>query len=473
MLSSMLSRPKISVTLVQETVYVHPTCMDDEPWQDNAPTWEPIVSGTVLLSLPSPRTVDRIKVVLEGLCNAFGGYGSRYETSTTLHKDVFVDLNGEMLPAGTHAFNFSFIIPSTTAVYQKCNFGRVRHSVKATAYFTGALAGNISTPPVAMCVVATPSRPGELPLPTNIDIQHVNEHLGPVGIQINSPHLTVASLLSVRVALPSPPAPVEIKSINSSIHQTYEIHYTDGQIAKPPSQTHLLTKVSMKAFPSLTVPICTTDCGSDTPESSDELGPEPARRFLKNPLLLNLSHTPCCPPKPDVAEVDPFPLKLLNGQEDEFVYNRMFRCPTDAYIRPTSLEESNNIIRASHVIAVEIRYRQSGQTAKEPDQVLTIRKSISITSCCCLLDSLQLPAYARKSPTLVLRPLKEVCQCAFTLEAMLDRDGEALQRAASLEEPTGKTRHVGCARSNKSPAYIEPSSYASSLAPLPSPPAED
>ncbi|SCZ99209.1 BZ3500_MvSof-1268-A1-R1_Chr7-1g09433 [Microbotryum saponariae] len=229
----------------------------------------------------------------------------------------------------------------------------------------------------------------------------------------------------------------------------------------------------MKASPSLAVPICTTECGSDAPESSDEFGPEPARRFLKYPLLLDPSHTPCCPPKPDVAEVDPLPLKLLNGQEDEFVYIRMFRCPTDAYIRPTSLEESNNIIRVSHAIVVEIRYRQLGQPAKEPDQVLTIRKPISITSCCCLLDSLQLPAYAQNSPNSVVRPLKEVCQCAFTLEAMLDRDGEALQRAASIEEPTGETRHVGCDRLNKSPAYTEPSSYASSLAPLPSPPAED
>ncbi|SCV70729.1 BQ2448_3491 [Microbotryum intermedium] len=437
MLSSMLSRPKISVTLAQETVYVHPMCVD-EPWQDSAPSREPIVSGTVLLSLPSAKAVNRIKVVLEGLCDAFGGYVSPYEKSTTMHKEVFVDLNGEVLPAGNHAFNFSFIIPSNTAVYQNCNFGRVRHFVKATACFTGALVGNITTPPVALFVVANPSRPGELPLPTIIDIQDINEHLGPVGIQINSPHLTVASLLSLRVALPSPPAPVEIKSINSSIHQTFEVHYTNGQIAKPPTQKHLLTKVSMKASPSLAVPICTTECGSDAPESSDELGPEPARRFLKRPLLLDPSHTPCCPPRPDVPELDPLPLKLLNGQEDEFIYHRMFRCPTDEYIRPTSIEESNNLIRVSHAIVVDIRYKRSGQPATEPDQVLTICKPISITSCCCLLDSLQLPVYTQNSPISILKPLKEVCLCTFTLEAMLDRDGRHCSERRRSRNPQAR-----------------------------------
>ncbi|SCV70730.1 BQ2448_3492 [Microbotryum intermedium] len=471
------SKPKISVTLVQEAVYIHPSAVDDpEFWQETLPSPDPLLFGTVLLSLQSPKAFDRIKVVLEGLSDACvfmtsniaGGSSFPYETTTTLHKEVCVELDGEVLPIGNHAFNFSFIIPSNTAVYQKCNYGRVRHFVKATGYLSGTLTGSITTPPVGFSVVANPSRPGELPLPTIIDIQDINEHLGPVGIQINSPHLTVASLLSLRVALPSPPAPVEIKSINSSIHQTFEVHYADGRVVKPPMQKQLLTKVSMKASPSLAVPIC-----SHTPESSDELGPEPAQRFLRKPLPMDPINQPCCPPRPDIPEADPLPLRLLKDQEDGFVYHRMFRCPTDDYIRPTTLARCNSPIKVAHAVVIDIRYRVVNHPASELDQILTIRKPIHITSCCCLWDSLLLPVYTQKSPTVVKRPAREQCMCTFSLETMLDRDGEALQRAASIESPTGEARLIDSERAHKSPSYSETSSYVSSLVEAPSPVAEN
>ncbi|KDE07952.1 hypothetical protein MVLG_01858 [Microbotryum lychnidis-dioicae p1A1 Lamole] len=476
MFSSFLSsKPKISVTLAQEATYVHPSAVEDsELWQENLPSPDPLLCGTVLLSLANQRAFDRIKVVLEGLSDAFGGGSSPYETRTTIHKEVCVELGGEVLPAGNHAYNFSLIIPSNTAIHQRCNYGRVRHFVKATGYLSGTLAGSITTPPVAFFVIANPSRPGELPLPTNIDIQYVNEHLGPVGVQINSPHLTVASLLSVRVALPSPPAPVEIKSINSSIHQTYEVHYADGRISRPPVEKHLLTKVSMRASPSLSVPICTTECGTEAPESSTASGPEPAQRFLSRPLTRDPTGTPCCPPRPDSPESDPLPLSLLKGQEDDFVYHRMFRCPTDDLVRPTTLAGCNDSpIKVSHALVIEIQYRLVDQPADVPDYVLTIRKPIQITSCCCLWDSLLLPVYAQKSPKIVKRPLREACMCTYSLETMLDRDGEALQRAGSIESSSGEARFLGSARSLKSPSYSEASSYASSLVEEPSPGAQD
>jgi hypothetical protein len=106
-----------------------------------------------------------------------------------------------------NSFNFSFIVPSSTAPYQRCIYGRTRHSstshtllaelplthdslftlppppsllstVKATATFPGTFTSSIRSPPIAVYVVANPSTPGEVPLPTDLSIQHYSEDLG-------------------------------------------------------------------------------------------------------------------------------------------------------------------------------------------------------------------------------------------------------------------------------------------------------
>lgn len=81
-----------------------------------------------------------------------GGPGFGYESSQTLYKELDLDLKGEVLEKGSHvsvnflsppalttprltppsfsatrSLNFSYIIPSSTATYQRCEFGRVRH----------------------------------------------------------------------------------------------------------------------------------------------------------------------------------------------------------------------------------------------------------------------------------------------------------------------------------------------------------
>jgi len=93
------------------------------------------------------------------------------------------------------SFGFAFTIPSTTATYQRCEFGRIRHSgeqaisvfapckiqadspsqrsaVKATIEFGGALQPAVTSAPVALWIMTNPYQPGE-DLSTQLQ-SHVN-----------------------------------------------------------------------------------------------------------------------------------------------------------------------------------------------------------------------------------------------------------------------------------------------------------
>lgn len=94
--------PSLSVTLSEELLFVHPTYQEPE---EPTPGFsrDPMLLGTALLSLPSPRAVSRIKVVFEGLTDASAGSGYPYETTTSLCKELELDLKGEVVEAGKHA----------------------------------------------------------------------------------------------------------------------------------------------------------------------------------------------------------------------------------------------------------------------------------------------------------------------------------------------------------------------------------
>lgn len=63
-LATLLGRPSVSVTLSEDLVFVHPTFFHPEiPGPD---TRDPMIFGTALLSLPSPRSIKSVRVVFEG-----------------------------------------------------------------------------------------------------------------------------------------------------------------------------------------------------------------------------------------------------------------------------------------------------------------------------------------------------------------------------------------------------------------------
>lgn len=118
----LFNRPRVSVTLGEDMAFIHPNIIEDLPSRD------PLVTGTVLVSLPSPKAVSTITVELVGLTDVSAGPSWSHESTETINKKLAIDLHGEELPAGKHAFNFSFLLPSNTAPFQRCTYGRTRHS---------------------------------------------------------------------------------------------------------------------------------------------------------------------------------------------------------------------------------------------------------------------------------------------------------------------------------------------------------
>lgn len=92
-----------------------------------AQSQDPVVHGTCLIKLPTRKAIRRVKVIFEGLCDATGGAGWPYETSSVLCKSLEHDLRGEYFEAGNHAFSFTFIIPSSTPASQRSIYGRTRY----------------------------------------------------------------------------------------------------------------------------------------------------------------------------------------------------------------------------------------------------------------------------------------------------------------------------------------------------------
>lgn len=381
------------------------------PTTDNTfPSDDPEVRGTVLLTLPSKRPIKAIRVVLEGICDANGGGGYPYETTTTLQKRLNLELGGEMLEAGDHVFNFSFIVPSSTAVFQRSTYGRVRHYVKAKVDFSSALSSTISSSPIMLWISATESSTHDIPEPLEINVEHFSEDLGPIAIGISSPHLTVSSLVAFRVAFVAPSQRATIQSISAFITQNFSIHYEDGSVAQPPPKRYQLTTIDETTAPrSLALPL-----NDDKPR-----------------------------------EPDPIPLKPLQPGA-EWRFSRLARIPNDDHCRPTTLSGTQARIRVSHKISVEIKYIPAGGVN---EKLITISKPVTVASCCCMIDQMYLPAYHRNPPKTVMRPLDSRCLCNLSLKELVDRDGFALEQAGSIETTEFHERLLGEERSDKSPGY--------------------
>lgn len=243
--------------------------------------------------------------------------------------------------------------------------------------------------------------------------------MGPVGLSISSPHLTVASLIHFKLTLAAPVEAATILSVSASISQRFEIHYDTNKrgVAQPPPRRHIIFHVD-----------------STTATSPNLLDPNNFSIGNKLPKV-----------------VAPTPLVELDAGGPGWNYERIARLPCDDLIRPTTLDATETKIRVSHSMVGEVRYR----IGNGPDQVLVMSKKVTIASvrfsststilrsgadgcirlvqCCCLLDSLMLPSYSREDEGPVLRPTDSKCICNYSLEAMVSRDGRDLERAGTIE----------------------------------------
>lgn len=79
------------------------------------------------------------------------------ESSISLDREVTLDVDQTLLEKGEHSFNFSIIVPSSTPCHERCNWGRVRHTVVATAKGLGQLGGDVVSPAQSVVLVVNVS----------------------------------------------------------------------------------------------------------------------------------------------------------------------------------------------------------------------------------------------------------------------------------------------------------------------------
>lgn len=94
--------PTLNISLEQDVIFVNPPLNPfDEPTVGDD---GPLLLGSLLLHLPTSRTIKSVKVILEGLADCYAGYATKYESSVCLRKELVLELsNNEILEAGNHA----------------------------------------------------------------------------------------------------------------------------------------------------------------------------------------------------------------------------------------------------------------------------------------------------------------------------------------------------------------------------------
>jgi hypothetical protein len=100
---------------------------------------------SVTLYLPKKRSLNHLTVRLVGRQDISWGDSRPYESSICLDKEValFSGKDEVVLDKGEHQFSFSIIVPSSTPTCERCQWGRVRHTVVAKAKGLGQLGGDV------------------------------------------------------------------------------------------------------------------------------------------------------------------------------------------------------------------------------------------------------------------------------------------------------------------------------------------
>ncbi|KAL8277053.1 hypothetical protein RQP46_010587 [Phenoliferia psychrophenolica] len=387
-------KDKLTVRLNEDTVFVHPQAVPS-----GRPTDDPILRGTVTLTLAAPRRVTTISCQLKGVVTVGAG-DYRYDTSLSLLKTLAIDVGGERLAKGEHSYHFSFIIPSSTATQERSKYGTCRHTVRAWCDGLGSFGSTVFSPFIPVWIIANPAAPGELPQGLEIVVQDFGGDIGPIAMHVSSSHLTVSSLVFLNITFLAPPA-LKIMSVAAFIQQSFELTYLDPAIGtfSPPRQRKTLF------YADQTTPIV---------EEGSLLARENLGRGATQPLAF------------ESRRMSPKPLVEIAAGE-EWSYSRIVRVPDDDQVRPSTLEGTSTRIRVKHKLVTEVRYRTPGS---KKDMILEMSTDVVIASCCCLSDSLLLPSYAKAAPASTpIRPFHRRCLCNSTLQEMVRKDGAELSRA--------------------------------------------
>ncbi|GAC74347.1 hypothetical protein PANT_11d00014 [Moesziomyces antarcticus T-34] len=437
MFSSIVHHPcEISLHLVSQDIFVHPP-----PPNTEIPGDDKTLRGLVEIKCPSERHIQGVRVVLQGVQtlaipeNASASASSiRWEEKVIMEKTVEIMNDGTPgainvrpsrskgkekekqpncnvseglhLEKGIHGFEFAFIIPASTAPFERSKHGRVRYILTATALGAGRARNNISTWKEIFIILHVNSDGG--PAPLDIQYHDVHEALGPLSVSLTSASLTVGGTANLNLYHPDPPAGLNVHVVRVFLEQTFELYseLRKGWLKLPTEKLRLWEKGYMPY---------------KTKQHTDAVGPEdsiwigdmehgaagrPGRGAGNGPANLSpfglpLNGSASAP----VTPMEPAtPMHLENGYRIKSVV----RLPDDNILRPSTVRGSRAEIRVSHEMGAEVFFSRkdvldtredSDSYGKPKVQVFSMRRATTIPSCCCTFDTIHLPPYSLESPS--------------------------------------------------------------------------
>ena len=388
--------------------------------------------------LQSERHIQGVKVVLQGVQTLAIPEGSpgvatsiRWEEKILMEKTVEILSDGSVvthkgkgkgkekekekqqpcgategihLEKGIHGFEFAFIIPASSAPFERNKHGRVRYILTATALGAGRARSHISTWKEIFIILHVNSDGG----PTPLDIQYhdVHEALGPMSVSLTSASLTVGGTANLSVYHPDPPHGLSVHVIRVFLEQTFEL-YSDvrkGWLRLPTEKFRLWEKGYMpykakqndNVTPQDALWIADKDGGAGRPGRGAGGGPATI-----SPFGLPLNGSVSAPVTPGEPATPMYP-------ENGYKVKSVVRLPDDNILRPSTVRGSRADIRVSHEMGVEVYFsrqdvldtREGSESFGLPKvQVFSMRRATLIPSCCCTFDTIHLPPYSLESPS--------------------------------------------------------------------------
>ncbi|ORY81213.1 hypothetical protein BCR35DRAFT_304059 [Leucosporidium creatinivorum] len=440
-----LAQPTLNVTLAEELLFLRPS-------PPGEPSEDPVLEGTVILYLPKKRVLNNLTVRLLGRQDISFGDLRASESSISLDKEVTLNLHDHdqrdreaVLDKGEHRWDFSIIVPSSTPCHERCNWGRVKHTVTATAKGLGQLGGDVVSPAKSVVLVVNPGGAGANEPPPDLAHRYegIVEDLGAYSISLESQHIMVGGLLLCRFFLLSPPTDIILHSIKAKVHQHFHV-------TSPTDPTRTAT--------------LPTD--------------------IRTVLILDGDHPPNFGQMDDYPKYEKVvagpPLKILRNGES-YRLHHLARLPHHDILRPSTFEWSESSIRIHHEIALEITYqvlpegeeyrsrsrsrdRKGKSKSKETEpKKMVISRPLQLYACCATVDTLTLPAYSSSAE---LEWATHACLCQYPSPPVvkhhcsrMNLDSTSDDGSTSTNEADSRSRTIKLASGYQTPLLQDPPGY--------------
>ncbi|UZJ56491.1 hypothetical protein CBS101457_005811 [Exobasidium rhododendri] len=460
MLNSIIHQPcEVTLHLYSSDLFIHPPRPNSElPGNDKT------LTGLVEIRSPSERTIQGIKVTLTGaqtlvIPESLGQINhltTRYEEKTLMEKTVEINAEtvqttslgkgkgkervtattppsavttseeaGIHLDKGLHGFEFAFIIPASSAPFERAKNGRVRYTLTATALGAGRGKSPVTVSREIFIVLQVNSDGG----PTPLDIQYhdIHEALGALSVSLTSASLTVGGTANFSLHHPTPPAGLSVHVARVFMEQTVELYseLRKSWMKLPVEKLRLWERGYMpykdrakQVDPNSTM----EDCLWLRAEDGISQG-RPGRGATNNNQVTTISpfgiaingsnshggsgsHTPAGTPGLGTS-YPTTPGGTLTPTNEGYKLKSVIRLPDDNTIRPSTVRGSRADIRISHELGVEIFFsrvgvldeRESSESYGKPKiQVFSMRRATIVPTCLATFDTIHLPPYTFESP---------------------------------------------------------------------------